>query len=326
MKCISIILLFHLFFITKTSAQSKTEMLKVYIKEEAPTAVIPRDSIHPTLEPILKKLLHPLHDHEVLNNSDLSIVKHPGYTSVMHDKFRIPAWVAHSINGPQLKAPGKYKREDNYPKDSLYPALKSDLYSSSGYDHGHLAPARDFKHDKAQYAESNNMTNMSPQYACFNQKGWCYLESLCREWAMEDSSSEMYIVSGPILNPNITADLFIDTLCIKEDLKVYVPHYFFKAICIYNKENHELKTIGFLVPNEDVDNAEIPLLKCSIDELEAISGLNFFSALPDKLENAAESVIPSMDFSYKSECGTKSCLTVYGKRIRPEKRIKLKCD
>lgn len=287
-----------------------------------------KDSIHPALSPFLnwytKNRLKP--GNEIYQANHLLTVNHQGYTSVIETSYNIPAWVEHSINSNDLLHPGKFQREDNYAKDSLYPTLKSDLYQGSGYDHGHLAAARDFKHDENQYAESNNMTNMSPQHACFNQKGWCMLESLCREWAQEDSNSVTYIVSGPLLNSAVLTNLFIDTLCISPKLQVYVPSFFFKAICIYNKKLGTAMALGFIVPNSDVDNEEIQFMKVRIDELEIISGLNFFSTLPDKLESKYESILPQMNYNHRSECGSKPCDKVYNKRIKPADRIKLKCE
>ncbi len=286
------------------------------------------DTLSTSLKPLLnwynKHLL--VTEENVYKEGDLVTITHTGYTSAMDTRYNLPAWTAHYINRYQLQHPGKFQREDNYPKDSLYPLLKSDLYGSSGYDHGHLAPARDFKHDKLQYAESNNMTNMSPQYGCFNQKGWCMLESLCREWAQEDSTTVTYIVSGPVLNQHAVPNLFIDTLCIKNGLEVYVPAYFFKVVCIYNKKAGIANSIGFIVPNTDVNNEEVIQMQLTIDQVEFITGLNFFSALPDKIESETESILPVLNFNYKSECGSKPCSSVYNKRVRPETRIKLRCN
>ena len=86
-----------------------------------------------------------------------------------------------------LDRPGAYSR------DPEYSTIKRNAYASSGYDHGHMAPARVFKWDSLAWLESFYMTNMAPQHGCFNQKGWCHLISHCRQWAKNDSNNTIYI-------------------------------------------------------------------------------------------------------------------------------------
>lgn len=310
-------------------AQSDSAMRVVYVRaDKNGSQNFRRESeiVHPALKKIFHQFSTDQKTNSSIDASQLEVIRHHGYTSVMHKGYMIPAWVSHRIKSSELLHPGKFQRDDNYPKDSLFPSLKSDAYKSTGYDHGHLAPARDFKHNEEQYTGSNTMTNMTPQHGCFNQKGWCMLESLCREWAITDSNAVVYIISGPVLNSQFSHPLFIDSLCINQEQKIYIPHWYFKAVCIYDRHNKQATSIGFLVPNELVENEEIRQLELSIDELEHITGLDFFSALQDKMEASSEALIPELNFGIQSECGSKPCEKVYGKRVRPEGRKSKKCD
>jgi len=260
---------------------------------------------------------------------EVSFVHHQGYWSLMHNGYHIPVYVSHAIDAEKIEHPVTgLDRADGYPKDAQYPVLKKSAYASSGYDHGHLAPARDFKHDSLQYIESNNMTNMTPQHGCFNQKGWCYLESACRYWCTNSPGQTYYIASGPVLRSNGSESVFIDSLCVTKTLKVYVPRYFFKAILAYSETEGIGKAVGFIVPNTSVENNEIPAMYLSIDELERATGLNFFSYLPDNEEKAIEFKASKFDFSdIVSECPEKTCDKVYpADRVRPETRVKLRCE
>lgn len=263
-----------------------------------------------------------------INPEEITLVHHTGFESAMHGQYNIPVWVSHSINKKNLENPDpSLSREGSkYPQDPEYPKLKGNLYSASGYDHGHIAPARDFKHDADQYYECFYMTNMAPQHGCLNQKGWCYLESICREWAKESDQTTTYIVSGPLLSLTANTPAFIDTLCVRENLKIMVPAYFYKAVCVYNAKLKEAKTIAFIVPNRNVEDIEIPSMKLSIDNLERISGIDFFEGLPDAIEKKAESKVSDFNFNYRSECNSKACSTVYSNRTTPEERTKLRCD
>lgn len=247
------------------------------------------------------------------------IIKHYAYTTCIDTVLNLTLWVSHAINRSIIEAgDNKKQTSSGYPKDPLYLSLKANAYGSSGYDHGHLAPKRDFKWNKRAWKECFYMTNMGPQYACLNQKGWCYLESLCREWAL-NSNDILYIVTGAI--PGV----YIDTLCINKKTKVFVPKQFYKVVLEYNPVNQTAKGIGFIVNNRNIENEDIVNSKCTIDKVEKITKLNFFSFLGKNLEDKTESNIGDFNFNYNSECKATDCNAIYANRTRPEKRSKLKC-
>jgi endonuclease G len=64
-----------------------------------------------------------------------------------------------------------------------------------------------------------------------------------------------------------------------------VPNYFYKVLLDTSRD--ELKMIAFLVPHEDSD---LPLYEfvVSVDELEKMTGINFFPKLEDGIENRLE--------------------------------------
>ncbi len=269
-------------------------------------------------------------DDKEYTGSDIKIINHSGYSSAMNKTYNLPAWVAHAVTKYNLEHPDpEVKRvASSYPSDQQYPNLKSNAYQSSGYDHGHLAPARDFKHNKTQFAECFYMTNMSPQHGCLNQKGWCVLEDYCRIWTKEDEDAVSYIVSGPLLIKNTSKSIFIDSLCIKKGLTVFVPSYFFKAICIYNAKHNTARAIAFIVPNKELSVKNLNQYSISIDELEEIVELDLFSSLPDALENVTENTIGKFNFSYDKkefDCIDKDCDKMYVKRVKPDTRKVLNC-
>ena len=67
-----------------------------------------------------------------------------------------------------------------------------------------------------------------------------------------------------------------------------VPDAFFKVILIY--ESNKQCAIGFLFENEA---GERPLEEyiVSVDQIEKTTGMDFFSALPDDVENRLEKEI-----------------------------------
>jgi endonuclease G len=246
------------------------------------------------------------------------IIAHDGYTSCLSTEFLVPKWVAHQVSDQLLQGNAKRERS-TYPRDVSFPALKSNAYSLSGYDHGHLAPAGDFKRSRDLMDESFYMTNMSPQHGCMNQKGWCVLESNVRHWARQSPTSMFHIFSGAVLTE------FIDSLCIDNATTIYVPSQFYKIV-VEQTASGQVRGSGFLVANADVSFADLPGGRVSIDEIESMTGINFMPALSPAQETQVEHAIFSFDLQDLPECkGNKSCDGVYSSRTRPEDRTNLIC-
>jgi endonuclease G len=66
---------------------------------------------------------------------------------------------------------------------------------------------------------------------------------------------------------------------------IYVPEAFFKVVLCLNGSP---KALGFIVRNTD-GNKKRDLYYNSIDQVERITGYDFFPALPNDIENEVES-------------------------------------
>ena len=115
---------------------------------------------------------------------------------------------------------------------------------------------------------------MCPQTASLNTGLWNRLEQSCRIWAKK--YGDLYIVCGPVLlnteHETIGAN------------KVVVPEAFFKVIlCLQGTP----KAIGFVIRNNDEKKRD--QFVNTVDEVERITGIDFFPALPDNIENEVES-------------------------------------
>src|SRR5205807_8272183 len=68
-------------------------------------------------------------------------------------------------------------------------------YDGSGFDRGHMCPAKDRSASQADCDATFYLTNVVPQSPNSNQKAWERLESYCRELARQ--GYDLSIVSGP---------------------------------------------------------------------------------------------------------------------------------
>ena len=232
------------------------------------------------------------------SKSDI-IVQHTGYTLNYCEEYEQPYWVAYVLTADEVFSSNS-ERADNFHEDSSIPTGSATLadYKGSGYDRGHMVPAADLKWSAQAMDDSFYLSNMSPQVGSFNRGIWADLESAVRTFAAQNQS--ICVVTGPVLT-----DGPYETIGSNE---VAVPHYYFKAILDYTGDEH--KAIGFLLKNEG-SNEDLTTFAVSIDELEEVTGFDFFPSLPDSEEKVLEASydVTLWDFS---EFNAKKTAQKYG--------------
>lgn len=207
-------------------------------------------------------------------------LKRSSYTlSYNHDK-RNPNYVAWQL--PAKHTWGPFKRKDfDFTDDETMPepnGTKED-YFNSGYDRGHLCPAGDNKWSSKAMSDCFLMTNMCPQNHELNTYLWNYIEQQCREWAK--SYGTLYIACGPLYEEG--EDKRTKTI---GQNKVAVPDAFFKVILCMDSIP---KAIGFVCPNSSQKGKRAAEFVKTVDEIESLTGYDFFSLLPDSIETLVES-------------------------------------
>ncbi len=206
------------------------------------------------------------------------IVEHTYYTISYSEPNEQAEWVFYKLTDQMLM--GTASRTDNFRADNLvktYSANPND-YSGSGYDRGHLCPAGDMAINTVAMSESFYMSNMSPQNPSFNRGIWKKLEGTVRNWAMNEK--EIYVTTGPV---------FRDNLGTLPNCGVTVPGYYYKVV--YDPTD-EVKMIALVLPNKK-GVKQLPDYVVSVDYVESITGIDFFSGLPDDIENKLESQLNS---------------------------------
>jgi endonuclease G len=201
-----------------------------------------------------------------------------GYTVSFNPKTNIPNWVAWELNTEKLIE--RESRNDKFVPDpdiDERQAITTDEYTHSGWDRGHMCPAGDNRWHWRAMDESFYMTNICPQNHNLNRGDWKELEEACRRWAAVES---VYIVCGPILYKSPKYGH------IGKKHQIRVPDAFFKVV-LTGIESGRPRAIGFIYKNES-GNYKRDKYVNTIDEVERITSLDFFSALPDKVEQAIE--------------------------------------
>ena len=215
---------------------------------------------------------------EVHTNPNLEqvIVDYEGMKISFNPRMHIPNWVAWELTGDETL--GEEPRYNKFACDESVPGCPDDWdYKYSGYDRGHMAPAADMKWSERAMRESFYLTNVCPQAGDLNRGSWKRLEEKCRAKACADST--IIVICGPVLTDNIREFL--------GDSRVAVPQRFFKVILSPFAEKNQ--AIGFIMPNGKVPGG---MQNCavSIDSVEAVTGHDFFPALPTDVQDYIESL------------------------------------
>jgi len=205
------------------------------------------------------------------------IVEHNFYTLSYSENHEQAEWVAYELQKSQITN-SNFKRP-YFEEDRKVKSGSADWrnYKKSGYDKGHLCPAGDRKFDYNAYYETFLTSNISPQNKEFNRGVWNKLEQKTRYWAKKYDG--VFVITGGVLEKGL------------EEIGtegVSVPKYFYKIII--DTSNGDYKAIAFLIPNKK-STKSFYSYSVSIDEVETVTGIDFFPKLNDKIEKKLESEI-----------------------------------
>lgn len=210
-----------------------------------------------------------------IKNKPEQILRRIGYTVSYNKDTRLPNWVAWHLTADRLQGNAKRQQKAFHEDEDVAEPRATDWdYYNSRYDRGHMCPAGDNKWSKEAMWQSFLFTNICPQNPNLNRGDWNEMENMCRKWARE--YGDIYVVCGPVLYKGRHKTIGKN--------KVTVPEGFFKVVlCMRGTP----KAIGFIYKNAAGNRPKGDYVN-SVDEVERITGYDFFPALPDKVERKVE--------------------------------------
>lgn len=209
------------------------------------------------------------------------IISRTGFTLSYDADYKTPQWVAWELTDAEVE--GTVARDKDFEPDPDVRGAKAypKDYTNSGYDRGHMAPAADMKWSEQAMSESFYMSNVCPQNRNLNRGDWKDLEETAREWAQ--LYGRVWIAAGPIYSSKSPERIGTH--------KVAVPDAFFKVLLTDYPENP--RAYGFVFKNE-AGSRDLNYYLLTVDEVEELTHMDFFSALPDDVEDAIEKVKPAL--------------------------------
>ena len=206
------------------------------------------------------------------------------YSFGWSQKDRVALWVAYPLC--KLYTNGNVGRTDAW---ALDPLLGEDSAAPFGgyagsYARGHQIPSADRQCCYDANAQTFYGTNMTPQLNDHNEGIWADLEGKVRGWA--NTSDTTYVVTGVTVSASSKKerDSYGNSLTI--------PDAYFKAVLKYNKASTfaPWTAAAFYLEHRAYSGSITKSHSMSIDELEEITGIDFFVNLPAKVgeEQAAK--------------------------------------
>ena len=207
------------------------------------------------------------------------LIEHEGFSLLFDTKTLCPRWVAWELTAEETR--GKVSRQGvDFKEDESVPQqyqVASWDYNGGAYGRGHMCPAGDMKWSQEAMQDCHYMTNICPQTAELNKTWWEHLERACRQWARQEGAVQ--IVCGPIFSENPKR--------FGKKHRMAVPRGFYKVVLSLKKGGE--KAIGFYYTNDDAPQPMEDAVR-SVDEIERLTGIDFFSSLPDEQEDRLESM------------------------------------
>lgn len=219
------------------------------------------------------------------NNIDtwFRILRNHGFILGYSDIRGNPLWVEYMLtaaeNTPSFKRPNRFETDWR-----SINRVSHDSYQSSGYDRGHMAPNYAMSHlyGRAGQADSFLMTNITPQKPKLNQHLWQHLEEAeIKHFAK--NFGKVWVITGPVFSGTVER--------LNSDWTVEIPDAFYKIYITEASVGKPSIALGFLMPQTVNGKEPLTQFVTSIDNIEALTGLDFFTQLDDRTEAALEAAV-----------------------------------
>ena len=246
--------------------------------------------VQSTVQPWLELPAVPSQDGLAFFSHDMTYNNQPvrNYSFLLDLSARVSLWVAYPLYKGMTSGTS---RTDKWEYDPLVPKRYQGeayrAYGVAGYDRGHQLPSADRLCNTSANEQTFYFTNMTPQNSDLNQGLWEQLESHLR--GQISSSDTLYVVTGCVLST--TADPTPSYIKDNRGASVAVPKAYYKVVLKYKAgaPNGGYSAIGFWMENKAYGNTPLTRTFCrSVDEIETLTGMDFFHNLNSTYEKEAE--------------------------------------
>lgn len=211
---------------------------------------------------------------------DITVLNRGEFKIGWSPSLRHPVWCAYHVPADKRFEPNKRPafKADRQLAKSPHP----DDYTHSGYDRGHMVPnyAIDTRYGDISQGLTFLMSNIAPQTPALNRGVWREVEHRIADfWTAR--YGEIWVVVGCIPS----ASEKIGTTGID------VPTHFYQVVLA--QKGMDVRALAMLFPQNVSWREWAARHLITIDELEALTGLDFNPSLPSFIQEPLESELPS---------------------------------
>jgi endonuclease G len=240
-------------------------------------------------------------------NRDAYLIARPQYVLSYNAKKKTANWVSWELkesdigNAPRLP----FEPDPELPKG--FTRVTTHIYDGSGFDRGHMCPAKDRSASTADSKAVFYMTNIIPQSPASNQKAWERLEDYCRHLAKE--GKVLSIACGPVGAGGVGKNGRAEEIG-KGRLRVTVPGKIWKVVLVLPREEAEprrnTRVIAVILPNDQSEDFNWAKYRVTPRAVEKLTGFQFFRSVPEDVASALRDHLDEVYVPYSRPRGGKS--------------------
>jgi endonuclease G len=191
----------------------------------------------------------------VCENPRHVLLNRNGYDNCFDVPLRVSHFVTYRLTRQMVEVSTEGRH--SFRRDSDIPnSLRTEDYTRSGYDRGHLVPAGDMSSNAETARDAGLRTNIVPQFPNFNRYGlWRERERHTQELAKQHG--EIIVVSGP---------LYISEI---EGFIIPVPSHYFRMI-IFRDEHGEINYTAYIFPHTNDSHRNIHDYRVPFEEAKRL--------------------------------------------------------
>jgi len=232
--------------------------------------------------------------------SDEVIISRAEFTSSFSRVRGIPNWVSFNLEASHF---GSQDRCDCFTFDPLVAAFGVPSYTTADYtgagaaagygiDRGHLVRSFDRTSGELDNARTFYFSNIIPQASDNNQGPWANFEISMGDRARV-LNKELFVIAGASGSKGT----------VKNEGKITIPSHTWKVVVVLPRDHgladvnslDDLEVLAVIMPNDPGirttpnDSTDWKNFLVTVDAVEALSGYDLLSLLPDQVEIAVES-------------------------------------
>lgn len=209
--------------------------------------------------------------------NDNYLVDHTIFTLSGNKTTKLADWVSYIIEPQNLSGPKRtrtWKQDPNIQvNDTLSPNDYSGANAACAYDRGHQAPLAAFSNNSL-WANTNYLSNITPQKAELNQGAWERLENAERKLLSVAKYNKVYVVTGPYYTG--------ESMCAlpNTSIKAIIPNGYWKTVSVVDNAGNS-QSVSFMFRQDTAREVKYCNYITSMNSIQSQTNLNI---LPNRNE------------------------------------------